>query len=171
MATSVPFVTATLRVVWLAWAPADLQAFWIGPAAAWRLTPVVYAHLFHAAERKAVRPETDPAEAAGLVAALEQIYAALVSVYDPADVHPWNEATPPLPELPALPRLETGIPGRLPDVPPPDHGSSSAPPTTSPATSAAAPRKRPARSGRPRKPTAGDAIATGSQSAGMFDGL
>jgi hypothetical protein len=45
-----------------------------------------------------------PESAAALINAVGSVYAALVTVYEPADVHPFDPArTPPLPKLPALP--------------------------------------------------------------------
>jgi hypothetical protein len=102
----IPFVTTTLRIIWLpeSLAPASLLAYWTGtgPAATptYRLTPAVYARLHHAAESRVSHPETAPDAAGTLINAVASVYAALVTVYGPAEVHPLTRATPPLPALP-----------------------------------------------------------------------
>jgi hypothetical protein len=110
----VPFVTSNLRIIWLpeSLAPASLLAYWTGtgPAATptYRLTPAVYARLHHAAESRVSHPETAPDAAGTLINAVASVYAALVTVYGPAEVHPLGRATPPLPALPPLPGDGTG---------------------------------------------------------------
>lgn len=98
----IPFVTPDLRLVII---PADLAppavaAFWYGSQPAYRLDPVVFAHLHHAADKALSRPGMTEGTARALMAALDRVYAALVAVCPPADVRPWSPSTPPLPVLP-----------------------------------------------------------------------
>jgi hypothetical protein len=102
----VPFVTPTLRLIWLhpTIAPASLVAYYTGTTPTFRLTPAVFAHLHHAADKRIQAGGVAPESAAALINAVGSVYAALVTVYEPADVHPFDPArTPPLPKLPALP--------------------------------------------------------------------
>lgn len=113
----IPFVTPSLAIVFIPESIArDTRAFHFGAHVAYRLTPSVFAHLVHAAERVCSKPigeRPDSQAVEKLIDALQRVYAILASS------HPGNAPTDrpepmpaPLPLLPPPERWWTAEPVR-----------------------------------------------------------